>query len=140
MPRLWPTVLAIACAPPPLVPAGGGELGIELLFPEPGDQVPLNDDCELDTVIVVDIDGLELVPPAPDDLVEGQGHWHGGPDLASGYCVSFGSACRDYDGAGVRLGLQTLFVQLQNNGHEPLGPEDQVEIEVVPPLSGVSCP
>ena len=101
--------------------------------------IALNANCELDEPIVVHIVGIDLVPPRPEDVVDGEGHWHGGPDLTEGFCISADASCVDYDGTVVRTGRRTLQVALQDNAHSPLGPEDQVEVEIVDP-AGVDCP
>ena len=131
-----------ACAPPPEVSLGTTVAvpSIELLYPEQGQVVTLDADCVLVEPLVVVVRGVDLTPPAPDDLVEGQGHWHGGPDLAQGYCVSSDNACSDYDGTGLSEGPANLFVQLQDNGHNPLAGDqasDQVEISIEAPAT---CP
>ena len=128
-------LIVAACAPPP---AASG-LSIELLYPESDQEVTLDGDCVLREPIVVDIDGLNLVDPAPDNIVDGQGHWHGGPDMENGYCISSDNSCNDYEGRDLSLGRLTLFVELQDNGHNPLGARDQVEVVVVAP-SDVNCP
>ncbi|MEZ4241091.1 MAG: hypothetical protein R3F59_34010 [Myxococcota bacterium] len=68
--------------------------------------------------------------------------WHGGPDLSRGYCVSSVAFCdgagtdeelRTYDGSGMAAGPLTLFVELQDNLHRPLGPTAQVEVRLLDP-------
>jgi hypothetical protein len=133
---------AAGCAPPPPV-AGAGEPSIEIVYPTPGQALELEADCSLAEPIVVDVDGIELVPPDPDNLVEGQGHWHGGISLSQpGYCVSSSTFCDDYAANELPPGLLTLFAQLQDNAHGPLDVEkstDQVEVELVAP-AGATCP
>lgn len=134
------------CEPPPPVgladPAAGP--GIEILYPRPGDTFVLDERCLLTEQIVVHVTQLTLAPPS-DELVEGEGHWHGGPDLSQGYCFSDKPFCAGaapdpknptfatYDGSGMRAGLLTLFVALQDNLHGPLGVEDQVEVTLTDP-------
>jgi len=126
------------CEPPP--PPGtvtGAGPSIEILYPEQGQTVPLNDLCVLDTLLIVDIQGIDLVPPDPANLVEGQGHWHGGLSVEQGYCASFIAYCTGGDGSPgtfdattVSPGNVSLFASLRDNGHVPLGAEAEVEILV----------
>lgn len=146
---LLPCLLLVACAPPP--PVAFGETGaeaprLEILYPEAGQQIELGADCLLTEPLIVHPIGVDLVPPADED-VEGQGHWHGGPSLENGYCVSSVAFCVGSDtsglgtylGAGLSAGLLTLYVELNTNTHEPVeGSRDQVEIELVDP--GGLCP
>ena len=89
---------------------------------------------------------IELVPPDPQNQVEGQGHWHGGPSLDGGYCVTARNSCEGnetggsgfYNGSTVIPGTINLFVELQDNAHDPLGPTDQVEVTIVNP-PGEDC-
>lgn len=140
--RSLPLLFLLACAPPPEVPLAEGALDgnptIELLYPEPEQEIALTVDCELDVPIVVWVAGIELQPPDPSNLVDGEGHWHGGPSLEAGYCVSSGNSCEDYVGTDVRPGPINLFVELQDNGHNPLEARDQVEVTIVDPV-GVAC-
>ncbi len=138
------------CEPPP--PPGtvtDDQLSIEILFPEPGWEIPLNDLCVLDTLLIVDIQGLDLIPADPANIVEGQGHWHGGLNVEQGYCSSAVAYCTGgdgspgtFDGTAVRPGNVTLFASLRDNGHAPLGPVAEVEILVQDPLDGPDggCP
>jgi len=130
------------CAPPD--PLDLDELvppSIDVLYPEPGQVVELNEDCELDVLIVVDVDGLELVDfEEAEGPVDGEGHWHGGPDLGTGFCRSFATWCDDYDSDPFPDGTTaSIFATLVNNDHQPFGDEVQVEILVEAP-QGVDCP
>src|SRR5262245_4980143 len=144
--------VAAACDPPP--PPGtvtDTDTGpsIEILYPEPGQEVTLNDACVLDTLLIVHIEGLELVPPDPANIVDGQGHWHGGLDVEQGYCASWTAYCVGGDGSpgtfdatSISPGNVTLFAALRDNGHAPLGPQAEVEISVADALNGPDggCP
>ena len=142
-------VAAAGCEPPP--PPGTVVDGptIEILYPEPGQPIALSDACVLDTLLIVDIQGIDLVPPDPANLVEGQGHWHGGLSVEQGYCASSIAYCvggdgspGTFDGTDVSPGQATLFASLRDNGHTPLGPEAEVEITVEDALDGPDggCP
>ncbi|MEQ1508387.1 MAG: hypothetical protein ABMB14_39515, partial [Myxococcota bacterium] len=121
-------------------------VSITILYPETRQQFALDERCALTEPLIVYAEGIELVAP-PSDSVEGQGHWHGGPSLTSGYCASSVAFCdgasapdpsyQRYDGSGMKAGLLTLFVELQDNLHNPLGYTDQVEIELTDPTG--SC-
>lgn len=139
-----------ACAPPPPVeladPVDG--MTIEVLYPRPGDTFSLDESCALTEQLVVYVTGLDLVDPK-DEAIDGEGHWHGGPDLSQGYCFSSKPFCAGaipdpkdptfttYDGSGMTAGLLTLYVELQDNLHKPLGVADQVEIVLTDP--GGNC-
>jgi hypothetical protein len=114
---------------------------LEITYPEPGEIIELDGTCVLYTLIVVHITGIELVEPK-NELVEGEGHWHGGPDLDRGYCYSDEPFCEGadnpddyerYDGSGMTAGLLTLFAELQDNMHGSLGIGDEVEIQLTDP-------
>jgi hypothetical protein len=139
-------LVAVGCEPPPAPEDEADGPSIEILDPRPGQVVKLNDDCVLDTLIVVNIEGLEVVAPDPENIVPGQGHWHGGPDLAAGYCIAWHSFCEGgddtpstYVGTSVVPGPAKLFAELTDNGHGPLGFETSVEILVENP-DGATCP
>ena len=140
-------LVAAGCEPPPAPEDVADGPSIEILDPRPGQTIKLNADCLLDTLIVVNIEGLEVVAPDPDNIVDGQGHWHGGPDLAAGYCISWHSFCEGgddppttYVGTSVSPGTARLFAGLTDNGHAPLDfPEASVEILVENP-DGATCP
>jgi hypothetical protein len=143
-------VILAGCEPPP-PPAGATDEGptIEILYPEPGQPIALNDACVLDTLIIVHIMGIELVPPDPANIVAGQGHWHGGLNVEQGYCASSVAYCTGgdgspgtFDGTDVSPGQATLFASLRDNGHTPLGPQAEVEITVEDALDGPDggCP
>lgn len=139
-----PFGFATSCAPPPLVPltAGGPDTPtIEILYPENGQQLTLDGDCVLTEPIVVNVEGVDLVGPT-GELDPEQGHWHGGPSLVEGYCSSAVAFCEGaptgagntfYDGSRRRPGSLTLQVSLRDNTHAPLGPGDEVEVEIVDP-------
>jgi hypothetical protein len=145
--------LAVGCAPPPAIDAADSDApSIRILYPEPGQEIELDADCALTVPIVVDIRGIELV--SSEVNAPGEGHWHGGPDLAEGYCMAFGPSCegragepeRDelayerYDGRSRSGGLLTLRAELQTNRHEPLpDARDQVEVLLLAPAGGF-CP
>jgi hypothetical protein len=148
--RTMPVLLALGCAPPPvtLSPSrGGGGPSIEILYPEPGQQVVLEPGCVLTEPLVVHVRNLDLAPPG--EPVDGQGHWHGGPDLDEGYCASSVAFCEGegdaeesftrYDGSGRTAGPLNLYASLHANDHRPLGVEDLVEIELVA-ADGEACP
>ena len=94
-----------SCAPPPpveLTAEGPVTPTIEILYPEPGQQLTLDLDCVLTEPIVVDVEGIELTPPngEPDPA---EGHWHGGPSLTEGYCSSSVAFCEGApSGSGTR--------------------------------------
>lgn len=142
--RLVAALLLVACAPPPELPlaTASQDPAIEILYPETEQMIPLSPGCVLDVPIVVHTEGIELTPPDPDNLVDGQGHWHGGPDLGTGYCVTHRNSCDDYRGEDVPLGVINLRVELQDNGHNPfeefVGARDQVEVTIVNP-PGEDC-
>lgn len=136
--------------PPPGGTATGDGLSIEILYPEPEQAIQLNDACVLDTQLIVHIEGLELIPANPSNVVPGQGHWHGGLSVEQGYCSSAIAFCwggdgtnGTFDATGISPGQNaTLFAGLRDNGHAPLGPLAEVEITVEdaenPPTGG--CP
>jgi len=131
----------LGCAPPDPIDADlVGEPTIEILFPTAGMEIELDDQCRLDTVIVVDIDGLDVVDwTERDEDIEGEGHWHGGPDLTDGYCLSFQTFCDDYTKVPLTAPRNSsVSATLVTNLHEEFGEPDQVEIRLVPP-PGVSC-
>lgn len=139
--------LSAGCEPPPAVAlappdAVRDERSITVLYPESEQAIALDATCALTVPLIVYVEGIDLVPPGGDP-VDGEGHWHGGPTLTSGYCTSSVAYCdgsdgpdptyKRYDGSGMRAGLLTLFVELQDNTHTPLGVRDQVEIELQDP-------
>lgn len=136
-------VLALGCAPPPEVllstpTISDDTIAIELLYPEPGQIIQLDEDCTLHEPIVVFVTGVELTEPTAI-AIENQAHWHGGPNLDQGFCRSFDNSCDDYEGGDLSSGPLNLFVSLRDNVHDALGAEDQVEIELIDPDSG-PCP
>jgi len=142
-------VAVAGCEPPP--PPGTATDGptIEILYPEAGQAVTLNDLCVLDTLLIVHIEGIDLVPADPANIVAGQGHWHGGLNVEQGYCSSALAFCWGGDGSPgtfdateVSPGQATLFASLRDNGHTPLGPQAEVEILVEDALDGPDggCP
>lgn len=138
-------LVALGCAPPEPFDLSSGtdvvEPFIEIVYPEGGQVVELNDNCEFDEIIVVYIDGLELVPPGPDvPAVEGQGHWHGGiSDLDSGFCLSSRSWCDDYQPRTFRDGSShSVLATLVTNEHEEFGDVSRAEVQLVAP-AGVTC-
>jgi len=132
-----PALLVLACAPPL---HDAPQAAIEIMYPENGLELQLEDDCSLDEPIVVRVDGVELVPSDPDNVAEGEGHWHGGFDLrVVGYCASSTTWCDDFASEGLVGGFTSLFAQLQDNGHTPLDTpdgEDQVEVFLKEPSQG----
>ncbi|MEN0062805.1 MAG: hypothetical protein AAGA48_11690 [Myxococcota bacterium] len=132
--------IVMACAPPDPITVNAGP-AIEVKFPEQGQTLTLNDNCEIETILVVDIDGLTLVDPEDDrEPVDGEGHWHGGPSLERGFCRSAATWCDDYDRESFSDGSNVLLsVSLVTNNHLPLGPEAQVEVTLEAP-DGVTCP
>ena len=146
---LW---LAAGCAPPPAVEPATEEPSIRILYPEEDQELVLGPGCVLTEPIVVDVRGFTLVEGGVN--ADGEGHWHGGPDLGAGYCMSWTPWCagrpgepvkgerRDarYVGQGRLEGLLTLQVELQTNQHEPIAnARDQVEVLLVP-ADGETCP
>jgi hypothetical protein len=134
------------CAPPPpidLGQLGGDQPSLEITWPLPGATIELDSTCVLTETIVVDVENFELVPLTPDmEDVDGQGHWHGGPDLSQGYCLGDKPFCsggannatyETYDGSAMTAGLLTLYAELNSNLHEDLGIGDQVEVELTDP-------
>ena len=90
--------------------------------------------------IIVYVEGVELAPFG--EPVEGQGHWHGGPDLVEGYCVATTPFCEGvadradtdnvhYEGGNIGGGTRKLFVELVDNLHQPLGADDSVEVTLI---------
>jgi hypothetical protein len=136
--------LATACAPPPLVELTGESPdgpSIEILYPEPEQQLALDSSCVLTEPIVVNVEGVELSAPT-GEIEVGIAHWHGGPSLTEGYCSSSVAFCvgaptgtdkKFYDGSGRRPGQLTLQVSLRDGTHSPLGPVDEVEVTIVDP-------
>jgi hypothetical protein len=132
---------ALGCEPPPPIDLGPHGPTLKITNPEPGEKLELDSTCTLTEPIVVDVSGIRLVEPRPE-LVRGEGHWHGGPDLNHGYCLSDRTYClggsdsadyERYDGSGMTAGLRTLYAELQDNKHNDLGVGDQVEIELTDP-------
>jgi hypothetical protein len=152
MVRALPWLALLGCAPPPAVelPADTGQTGptgpaITILYPKDGDTFDLVGCALVDVPIVVLVEGLELAVPGVGG--EGTGHWHGGPDLEVGYCVSSVPYCEGmadtpdgaryealFDGAGTRK----LNVELVDGEHQPVGAEDSVEVTLLDPDGG--CP
>lgn len=126
------------CPPPePIV----GDPSIEVLFPLPNQEITLNADCEIDTLIVVDVDNLDLVEPSDDFIepVDGQGHWHGGPDLQQGFCRSGTTFCDDYESDAFPAPSNgSISVSLASNDHRLFGEPVIVELQLVAP-AGVIC-
>jgi hypothetical protein len=140
-------LVVAGCEPPPAPEGVTDGPSIEILDPRPGQTITLNDACVLDTLLVVNIEGLEVVAPKPDELVEGEGHWHGGPDLDAGYCIAWHSFCEGgedppntYAGSSAAAGTAKLFAELTDNGHAPLPgvPVASVEVFIEEPVGG--CP
>lgn len=140
----WTAVAA--CQPPPPVELGGEDPvapAIEILYPEPAQEIVLDATCTLTEPLIVHVEGLDLVATGPDpEDIPGEGHWHGGPSLSRGYCVSSVAFCvgdatgegfTTYDGSGMAPGSLTLYVELQSNVHARLGPTDQVEVRLIDP-------
>ncbi len=138
-----------ACEPPPEVQvAGDGTPSIEILEPINGQELELGAGCTLQALLLVYVANFELradlIGEAP---AARQGHWHGGPDLTQGYCRSAGAICEgsdvggvdSYDGTGLSPGPLTLQVQLQENDHNPIDANDQVEVTLVDDVGG-DCP
>lgn len=143
----WCLAIASGCQPPPELLGTHSESVpeilpfIEILYPEPQQEILLDADCVLREPIVVRIEGLELVDAvqgAPN--IEGQGHWHGGPTLEDGYCATSIPVCEGddsdesnlfYDGSGMTVGSLNLYVSLNNNQHVPLGPVDEIVVELI---------
>ncbi|MEM6931386.1 MAG: hypothetical protein AAF602_30940 [Myxococcota bacterium] len=148
MTAVLPLLLAaLGCAPPdPIDPDLLGPPSIKVLFPASGQTLELNEDCQLDTVIVVDTSGIEIVDFTDSPPVqEGEGHWHGGPSLDNGFCRSFDTFCEPGGDEGytsptfVNEQSASIFATLVTNDHRRLGEPDQIEINVVAP-PGVTCP
>jgi hypothetical protein len=151
MKRALPWVFLVGCAPPPAVPltgdtAAGAGPSIEILYPYDGDTFELVGCALVDVPLVVLVEGVELVPPGED--VEGQGHWHGGPDLNEGYCVGTRPFCEGapdrvvdstYESTVDGPGTRKLQVELVNGLHQPFdGANDSVEITLLD--SAGDCP
>ena len=140
-------LLLTACPPPDAVPladtgASATEPSIAFLFPPPGAtyQLELTEDCLVDELIVVDIDGLELVEPESAPPADGQGHWHFDWD-GTGYTSAY-AAFYAWQGDPAALGiapgaLRNLTVSLQANDHADLDGFAEwtafVEYEVIDP-------
>jgi hypothetical protein len=154
--RTMLVLFALGCAPPPEIslssPQGEEEPSIEILYPEPGQQVELEPGCVLTVPIIVYVQNFALVPTG--EVLPTEGHWHGGPDLDEGYCKASVAYCEGggedeeeeedegythYDGTGRSEGPLNLYVSLHTSDHSPLGVEDVVEIDLVPP-DGEACP
>jgi hypothetical protein len=135
------------CAPPPplqLAEPGDRSPSIEIIHPGQSDEIELDATCVLTELIVVYVTGLELVDPK-NQLVDGEGHWHGGPNLDRGYCFSAEPFCSGaprgplvedyshYDGTAMIPGLTTLYAELQDNLHGAIGVAAEVEVRLMDP-------
>ena len=147
MHRALPWLALVGCAPPPEIAVDDTDLvgpSIEILFPKDGDTFDFVAGCAfVDVPLVVLVEGVELA--APGEVVEGQGHWHGGPNLEAGYCVGIVPYCdgvfdRDpvletasFEGLVDGPGTRKLTVELVDGLHQPLGSEDSIEVTLLDP-------
>jgi hypothetical protein len=144
-------MFSFACPAPPLE---GGEPSIQLLYPQHSTTtLALDAQCHLKSLVVVDIEGLEFVPPgSTDQNVDGQGHWHVYVDPLASYGMPMDPAVYDMDmfqpdkpddlKADVGTEMR-LWVQLQNNLHIPIDCDlcvDALEFELEDPLDCVPPP
>ena len=140
----------LACKPPKeiIIPVDTGldappaEPLIEIVHPQNGSEVELEDDCSLDTVVAVQIEDFELVSftdfPTP---AEGEGHWHvqvsGDPSYAP---VESGQSV-EIVRPGFIAGPFSITVNLVDSQHQPIGvgqDEFFAELTAVAPY-GVTC-
>lgn len=146
----WIAAALWACAPPPPVQLQGdptGETGeqaaapiLRFLYPEPGEDLHVTG-CTLDIPLIVVVENFDLVPfQTHTELVDGEGHWHGGlgvnVEAGTGYCAASKPYCLpgEYDAhQGLVPGRQNLVAYLADNLHADLDPpvEASVEINVI---------
>lgn len=101
---------------------------MSIIFPQTREDVVI---CP-NFVIVVDIDGLELVDyRSQPKHVEGQGHWHlyDGGDYLGAFVEPWGVVSLENDGG---LDHHSLTASLSQNDHTAMGIEATVEIVVGP--------
>ena len=141
-PFLSLTLLLTACPPPEVVEGGG--VTVELLYPEPDQQIMANEDGSVDILGVISVGGLALTDPSSaSGVVDGEGHWHLNVG-ADKYVASFGSSAtlRIAEGdalAPTKEAIGVLVrVDLHDNDHgllvvdgEP-APSAQTEVLLVP--------
>ena len=146
-------ILAVGCVPPP--PVGGGldtgvdsEPALQIVFPPPDTlEIALNNNCDFQTVVAIDVDNFELINPAETEGdKDGQGHWHlqmTVPDR--GYTVVFDQSGTMLE-EDIPVGeLVTIRAALQSNTHEELieitNFQSVIEVTVAAPMdTGVVCP
>ncbi|MCB9687262.1 MAG: hypothetical protein H6738_14350 [Alphaproteobacteria bacterium] len=136
-----------ACAPPPIQLSTPTDTGtadtaptLRFLYPEPGEEFHVTD-CTLDVPLIIVVENFDLVPfQTHTELVDGEGHWHGGLgvniEAGTGYCAASKPYCMpgEYDAhAGLVAGRQNLVAYLADNLHADLDPpvEASVEINVI---------
>jgi hypothetical protein len=155
MHRALPWLALVGCAPPPAVKLGDTDAtpvdtdlpapSISIVYPKGGDTFELAGCALAGVPIVVVVEGLELTEPGEE--VAGTGHWHGGPSLEGGYCVSSATDCLGavdppdntrFQAVVGGPGTSKLFVELVDGLHQPLGAEDSVEINLLDSEGG--CP
>lgn len=129
-------VLVTACAPPDPVELGTAtedlviEPSVEILHPVPDDPaqpylIALDEDCMLVQLVVIDVDGIELVAPLTPDATETQGHVHvdfGAGDYDAAYTAAhtFSRGPITPDSPYASEGIKSLLVTLQANDHSDL--------------------
>ena len=152
---LWPLVgLLVACEPPPIEIAGngvisGGVPSARILFPQNGDEISMDDNCELHVPIVTDFNNFELTDPADSNLlVAGQGHYHIESSLTS-YAVAFTDVValdHNIDELGGLAAVAnpitiTVTVDMVDNKHFPLDNGESfalVEFTAIPKIN-IDC-
>lgn len=145
MRTILPTLmLLVACAPPdpleteeesPMIPE------VRILYPDPSEPLPLDEDGFLRTLVVVDLIDVDFVAPGADaELVEGQAHWHLFVQETQ-YLAAPGTLWFDLESDAYTAGSRGILnVDLRANDHGPYLDldedclcEDRIEFDVVGP-------
>jgi hypothetical protein len=139
--RVVATLCALGCAPPEPLGDGVGTSTpeIRLLYPPLDAGIAVDAEGNLQTLVVVDIIGLEFVSPAEQPpLTDGQGHWHINPQGV--YLTAPPALSYELDSDAFTVGQRGLIVtDLQDNEHAPLTQtigtcptcEDRIEFDVL---------
>jgi len=95
---------------------------ITIVEPDDGDEL----DAALDFTLAVEIVNFDLNPTIPDDLVEGQGHWHWFIDDV----YQAGVSDTEIAASPLEAGCHVLKVDLRQNNHEAVAPIASNQVSV----------
>ncbi|MFT7521149.1 MAG: hypothetical protein ACI9MC_003300 [Kiritimatiellia bacterium] len=113
-------ILALGCAPPdPIDVSGSTGVEIRVLYPEPELNLRLDEDGMLRTLVVVDMIGLEFLPPGTtSDVQLGIGHYHLFVQETQ-YITSPSSLAYELETDAFRAGQRGIInVDLRENNHD----------------------